>query len=74
MSVGSFGISDGNITGGKKNPQNMHLTTTASREVAQTLMSSCSKWGLGRGTTAASLVLRVRTGPECPEDMLKELM
>ena len=75
MSVGSFEISEGNITGrGKKNPQNMRLTTTASGEVAQTLMSSSSKWALGRGTWAASLVLRVRAGPECPEDNLKELM
>ena len=73
MSVGSFGISDGNITGGKKNPQNMHLTTTASREVAQTLGSTTSEWGLGREAQAAELVPRVRTGPECPEDNLREL-
>ena len=33
-----------------------------------------SKWGLGREAWAASSVLRVRTGPECPEDNLRELM
>ena len=35
-SVGSFGISEGNITrrGRKKTPQNMRLTTTPSRELA----------------------------------------
>ena len=30
-----------------------------------------SKWGLGREVWAA--LLRVRTGPECPEGNLKEL-
>ena len=29
----------------KKNPQNMHLTTTPNREVAQMLLSATSKWG-----------------------------
>ena len=42
----------------------MRLTATASREVAQTLRFATSKWGL---------LLRVRTGPECPEDNLREL-
>ena len=49
----------------------MHLTTTP-REVAQTLASATSKWGLNREAQAA--LLRVRTGPECPEDNLRELM
>ena len=73
-SLGSFGISEGNITGRKKkNPQNMCLTATANREVAQTLMSSISERGLDREAWAASSVLRVRTGSECPEDNLREL-
>ena len=76
--MGSFGISEGNITGRKKKktPQNTHLTTTASREVAQMLASTTSKLstrGLDGETWAASSVLRVRTGPECPEDNLREL-
>ena len=33
--------------------------------------SATSKWGLGRETRAA--LLRVRTGPECPEGNLREL-
>ena len=48
---GSFGISEGNITGRgkkKKKKQNTHLTTTASREVAQMLMSPTSEQGLDR--------------------------
>ena len=49
----------------------MRLTTTHSREVAQILASTTSKQGLNRGVW--STLLRVRTGPECPEDNLREL-
>ena len=48
----------------------MHLTATPSKEVAQTLASTTSKWGLNREVRAA--LLRVRTGPECPEDNQRE--
>ena len=44
--------------------QNMRLTTTPSREVAQTLVSTTSEQGLDR---------EIRTESECPEDNLKEL-
>ena len=58
-SVGSFRISEGNITGRKQtnkqkttkknnNPQNTHLTTTTSGKVAQMLVSTTSKWRLNR--------------------------
>ena len=57
-----------------KNPQNTRLTITVSSEIAQKLMSTTSKWGLDREVRAASSVPRVRTGPECPEDNLRELM
>ena len=56
----------------KEKPQNTHLTTTVSGEVAQTLPSVTSKLGLGSEAWAASSVLRVRTRPECPEDNLRE--
>ena len=49
----------------------MSLTTTQSGEVAQTLASTTSKQGLNREVW--STLLRVRTGPECPEDNLREL-
>ena len=49
----------------------MCLTTTPS-EVAQTLTSPTSKWGLNREVWAE--LLRVRTRPECPEESLRELM
>ena len=45
---------------------------TPSREVAQMLASVTSKWGLNREAWAA--LLRVRTGPECPEGNLRVLM
>ena len=60
----------------QKTPQKTCLTATASREVAQTLMSSISERGLDWEAWAASSVLRVRTSPECPEcheDSLREL-
>ena len=38
-----------------KTPQNMHLTTTASIEVAQMLTSATSKWLLDREARAACL-------------------
>ena len=50
----------------------MHLTATPSEDVAQMLASATSKQGLNREVRAA--LLRVRTGPECPEDNLRELM
>ena len=49
----------------------MRLTATPSGEVVQTLTSATSKWGLNREAQAA--LLRVRTGPECPEGNLREL-
>ena len=54
----------------------MHLTTTTSRdrEEAQMLVSTTREWGLGREEPAVSLVLMVRTRPECPEENLRELI
>ena len=74
--MGSFGISEGNITGRKrakkqKTPQITCLTATPSGEIAQKLVSATSKRGLNREVQAA--LLRVRTWPECPEDNLREL-
>ena len=54
----------------KKEKQNTHITATP-REVAQTITSTSSKWGLNREVQIA--MLRERTRPECPEDNLREL-
>ena len=50
----------------------MCLTATPSREAAWMLTSTSSKQGLNREAQAA--LLRVRTGPECPEGNLRVLM
>ena len=50
----------------------MCLAITPSGEVAQMLASATSKRGLNMEVWAA--LLKVRTGPECPEDNLRELM
>ena len=44
---------------------------TPSREATQMTASATSKRGLAREVPAA--LLRVRTGPECPEGNLREL-
>ena len=49
------------------NTQNRGLTTSASREVTQKLTSAASEQAVGRKVRVASSVLKVRTGPECPE-------
>ena len=76
--MGSFGVSEGNITRREKkeNPQNTHLTSNTSREgeVAQMLTSNISELGVGRQARAALFVLRVRLRPDCPEDNLRELL
>ena len=49
----------------------MPNSNSPSREAVQMPASATSKWGLGREAQAA--LLRVRTGPECPEGNLREL-
>ena len=47
------------------------LKAIAIRKVPQKLASATSKWGLNGEKREA--LLRVRTGPECPEGNLREL-
>ena len=49
----------------------MPNSNSPSGEAAQTPAPTTSKRGLGREVRAA--LLRVRTGPECPEGNLREL-
>ena len=49
----------------------MCLTATPSGATAQMLASPISKQGRDREELAA--LLRVRTGPECPESNLREI-
>ena len=55
--MGSFGISEGNITGRKKiiEPTDYGLATTPSGEVARLLASTSSEQGLTREAQAAFL-------------------
>ena len=46
-------------------------SNSPTREAPQMSASTTSKWWLGREAWAA--LLRVRTGPECPEGNLREL-
>ena len=48
------------------------LKATPSRKLPQTPTSTNSKWGRNREKRAA--LLRVRTGPDCPEDNRRELL
>ena len=49
----------------------MPNNNSSSREAAQMPAPTTSKWELDREARAA--LLRVRTGPECPEGNLREL-
>ena len=68
---GSFGISEGNITGREKkqNPQNMCLTVTSSSDAC----SRQQRVGVEQGGMGC-IILRVKTRLECPEDNLKGLI
>ena len=74
---GEFGISEGSLTRrGKKQQQQQkkqYMRLTVYGEVAQTRICH-QRVGLGREAQAASLVLKVVTEPEYPEDNLRELM
>jgi len=74
VSVGDFGISEGNINRKEKNLTEYVPNRNCQREVAQTLMFTTSELWLGREVRAASWILRVRTRLECPDDNLRELM
>ena len=68
----SFQTPGNPVTGGSRGSfQITCLKATPSRKVPQTLASTTSKWGLNGEERAA--LLRVRTGPECPEGNLREL-
>ena len=53
--MGSFGLSEGNITMREKPPNPTDYVPNHSREVAQMLMSTRSEWGLNREAWAEYL-------------------
>ena len=66
--MGSFGISEGNITGRekKKNPTEYTPNHNSQWRSSPDAHVCAGQGGMG-------CMLRVRTGPECPENNLKEL-
>ena len=72
-SVGSFGISEGNITGRKKKqyPRENAPKHNSQRKSSPDALIHQQWAGAGQGGTGC--MLRVRTRPECPEDNLREL-
>ena len=69
-SVVSLGTTEGNITG-RKNKSISKTHRLRAQQAAQMPAPATSKRGQGREAWAA--LLRVRTGPECPEGNLREL-
>ena len=55
----------------EKNPTDYAPNHNSQQRSSPDTRSATSKWGLGREARAA--LLRVRTGPECPEGNLREL-
>ena len=73
---GSFGISEGNITGRKKHTQtHTHTHTNCMPNHNSQWRSSPDTQVQESGTEqgAVGCVLRVRIRPECPENNLREL-
>ena len=79
MSVGSFAILEGNITGRKKTKSKTHRYAPNHND-KQRQRSGMDAWvghqrvGAGQGGLGCTLVLSVSTEPECPEDNLRVLM
>ena len=72
-SVGSFGISEVNITGRKKaKPTEYFPNRNSQRRSSPDVRVHQQRAGAGQGGSGCRL--RVKTGPECPEDNLRELM
>ena len=73
-SVGSSGILEGNITGRKRKKKQPTEHTPSHNSQRRSSLDACiSHQRMGAGQEGAGCMLRVRTGPECPEDSLRAL-
>ena len=70
-SLGSFGISEGNITGRKKKKKKELPNCNSQQRSIPDALFHYQQAGAEQG--GEGCVLRVRTGPGCPEDNLREL-
>ena len=76
--MGSFGISEGNITGMENTHTHTHTHTHTPTDYApksnfQQISSPDTYQQVGAEQGVWAALLRVRTGPEFPEDNLREL-
>ena len=78
--MGSFGISEGNITGRKKKERKKERNPTDCvpnnnfQQGTSPDTHDCHQQAGGLNRKVRAALLRVRTRPECPEGNLKELM
>ena len=74
--MGSFGISEGNITGRKKKERNPidYVTKINFQQGTRPDTHNCHQQAGGLNREVRAALLRVRTRPECPEGNLRELM
>jgi hypothetical protein len=78
--VGSFGISEGNITGRKKKERKKERNPTDCvpnnnfQQGTSPDTHDCHQQAGGLNRKVRAALLRVRTRPECPEGNLRELM
>ena len=72
--MGSFGISEGSITGRKKKKKKpTDYAPNPNSQQRSSLDARVHQQLVGAEQGGAGCMLRVRTRPECPEDKLKEL-
>jgi hypothetical protein len=78
--VGSFGISEGNITGRKKKERKKERNPTDCvpnnnfQQGTSPDTHDCHQQAGGLNRKVRAALLRVRARPECPEGNLRELM
>ena len=78
--MGSFGISEGNITGRKKKERKKERNPTDCmpnnnfQQGTSPDTHDCHQQAGGLNRKVRAALLRVRARPECPEGNLKELM
>ena len=72
--MGSFGISEGNITGrGRKKKNHTEYVPNHNSQWRSSPDAHARHQQIGAEQEGMGCMLRVRTRPECPEDNLREL-
>ena len=71
--MGSFGISEGNITGGVGGNQHKEYSPNCNSQWRSSPDARVHHQQAGAEQGGVGCMLRARTGPECPKDNLREL-